>query len=490
MPAARDAGMHEGRAGAGRPRPGQRLWQGFCRLVTAVYYARCEVAGLEHLPARGPVLLCANHPNALADAVVLQAALPRLLHPVARSGLFRNPLLRPFLKLQQAVPVRRRRDPADDPRRNEDAFQMVYELFAAGGAVLIFPEGQSHDDPRLRPLKTGAARMALGARTRGPAPVLLPVGLNFAHRGRFRSRVFVQVGPPVPVPAADEHDEAAVRALTAALARGLEAVTVNVASYDELELLRALERFFALRHGRYRARGMAARQRALQRLAEGHARLRALVDDRRLAALRRRLLQFERLCRHLGVRDHQLTVRYRPAVVARFAARCLAVTLLIFPVAAWGWVTSGLPSWFTRRLSARLARGPDQFDTAAMAAGLVLFALFWSAETALAWTLAGPGPALALAASLPPGAAAATFFRRERERITDSLRAFLLFARRRHLKAELLARRRALERELARLVRLLRRHELEATRDHGLQLGAGLTAEPRWKNGADTGGAG
>ena len=470
MPAAPGAGMQDGPAGMtpGRSRPGQRLWQGFCRLVTAVYYARCEVAGLEHLPARGPVLLCANHPNALADAVVLQAALPRLLHPVARSGLFRNPLLRPFLKLQQAVPVRRRRGPADDPRRNEDAFQKVYELFAAGGAVLIFPEGQSHDDPRLRPLKTGAARMALGARARGLAPVLLPVGLNFAHRGRFRSRVFVQVGPPVPVPAAGGHDEAAVRALTAELARGLEAVTVNAASYDGLGLLRALERFFALRHGRYRARGMAARQRALKRLAEGHARLRALVDDRRLAALRRRLLQFERLCRHLGIRDHELGVEYRPAVVTRFVLRSLAV-LLVLPVAAWGWVTSGVPSWLTRRLSARLARGPDQFDTAAMAAGLVLFALWWGAEITLAWILAGPAPALGLAASLPPSAAAAAFFRRERERITDSVRAFVLFTRRRRLKPELLARRRMLERELARLIRLLRRHELEAGGGHGLQ---------------------
>ena len=114
-------------------------WGMFCRTVVHVFYRRCEAHGLEHVPPRGPVLFCANHPSAIIDAVVLQAALPRNLHPLARSGLFRNPLLWPVLKLIQAVPVYRRQDTAGDAARNEDMFRRCHGLLARGGALLIFP---------------------------------------------------------------------------------------------------------------------------------------------------------------------------------------------------------------------------------------------------------------------------------------------------------------------------------------------------------------
>ncbi|MEO1087692.1 MAG: 1-acyl-sn-glycerol-3-phosphate acyltransferase, partial [Acidobacteriota bacterium] len=86
----------------------QRTWRALCVLLSRSFYSRFEVSGLEHLPTSGPVILCANHVNALADAVVVQAAMPRPIHPVARSGLFRSPIFRPILHFIQAVPIARR----------------------------------------------------------------------------------------------------------------------------------------------------------------------------------------------------------------------------------------------------------------------------------------------------------------------------------------------------------------------------------------------
>lgn len=74
-----------------------RIWRQFCMLVMKTFYRHYEVVGLERLNIDQPVLLCANHANALADAVVLQAIAPRLIHPLARSGLFKNPFLCPSL---------------------------------------------------------------------------------------------------------------------------------------------------------------------------------------------------------------------------------------------------------------------------------------------------------------------------------------------------------------------------------------------------------
>jgi len=110
----------------------QDTWQGFCRTVVAVFYRRVEIDGLANLPETGAVLLCANHANALADAVILQAVIPRLLHPVARSGLFKNWLLKPFMLIMQAVPIYRRQDKGADMKSNLDAFECCYEMFEQG----------------------------------------------------------------------------------------------------------------------------------------------------------------------------------------------------------------------------------------------------------------------------------------------------------------------------------------------------------------------
>lgn len=441
------------------------IWRGFCRLVSLVFYRRVEVAGIEKLDQPGGVLLCANHANALADAVILQAVTGRLLHPLARSGLFANPLLRPVLAMIKAVPVYRRQDApkqagengASHMDGNQDSFARCYEMLGRGEVLLIFPEGQSHSDPSLRPIKTGAARMALGARAaNGEAPRVLPVGLNFVNKGNFRSSVLVQFGEPVSLEAYNDPQlEEDVRGLTAAIHAGLDGVTLNADSEEDLELLHGLERFFALRRGKYRRRSLALKFRAMRRLAEAQALLREHYPQR-VEALKTHLRQFSRLCAHCGVRDYHLTVNYRPTVVTRFLLHCIWALLVLLPLGAWGIVNSYLPFFLTRRLARGLARGGDQYDTAKILLGMVLFPLFWGAQIAFVSYRLGDHWALYYALSLIPGAAAALVLRKQRERIWDNLRVFFIFVRRHKLRRYLEDRRRKLEAELAELSRLAR----------------------------------
>ena len=443
----------------GRPSAGQRGWRLFCRGMVRVFYRRCEVQGLERVPAAGAGLLCANHASALADAVIVQAACPRPVHPLARSGLFANPVLRPLLATIQAVPIYRAQDTGGDTSRNVDSFSRCYELLARGGLLLIFPEGQSHSDPRLRPLKTGAARLALGALERsGRAPAILPVGLTFTAKGRFRSSVLVQVGAPVdPRPLLGEDVEDTVRRVTAEIQAGIAGVTLNVESWEDLEFLQELQRFFAFRRGRRELRrSLAHRFRAMQRLIETHRLLRGLSPERVLE-LASRLRRFHRLCARYGVRDYHLTVRYTPDVVLRYVGRSLGFLLVILPVAALGALQSALPYLATRALVRKLARGRDQYDTANMLIGLGIFGVAWWAQLAWAFLRWGPAATAIWAASLPVAGATALVVGHERERLVDNLRAFFLFIRRRELRAYLLAKRQALETELARLARAAKR---------------------------------
>lgn len=438
-------------------KPLQMIWSSFCRRVVAVFYRRCETDGLELFPASGAVLLCANHANALADAVIIQAVLPRLVHPLARSGLFKNWLLKPVMAIMQAVPVYRRQDNDGDTSANVDSFQRCYDTFKAGEIILIFPEGLSHSDPGLRPIKTGAARMALGAMERNIPVTVLPIGLNFSNKGKFRSNVFIKIGTPVDLlshPANQE--ETTVRAMTSDIQDAIESVTISVDEAEDLDFLKQVERFFAMRHGKYRRRDMALRFRALKKINTAYQHLLETAPEQ-LQKLKRKLHQFDRLCQTCRVNSYHITVRYSPGLVTRFILRSLFILLVVLPVGIWGIINSFIPFLLTRYLARKLTRGTDQYDTAKMALGLFLFLLFWVGQTGWMSFYLNTTMLLLYAFSLPVSAGAAIFALRERQHIWDNLRVFFLFVRRKKLKRYLEARRKELERELARLVRLAKR---------------------------------
>ena len=160
---------------------GPRLIRAFVRALLAIFYRRLDVVGLDHLPARGPLIVAANHQNGLIDPMLLMAALPRPLRPLAKSGLFRHPIIAPFLHLARALPVYRRQDAGSDTSGNALMFRAVGEALGHGGAILIFPEGVSQPEPALMPLRT------------------LPFLWDMVRRGAFRLGRPTQAAPPSAV---------------------------------------------------------------------------------------------------------------------------------------------------------------------------------------------------------------------------------------------------------------------------------------------------
>ena len=188
-----------------------------------------------------PTIVVANHTNALADPVVILAKLPGHPRFLAAGSWWKFAPARYLFRLAGVVPVFRRRD--GGTAANTASFAACHEALAEGATLAVFPEGELHHEPSIAPLKTGAARIALGAAADAGVRdvVLQPVGIVYEDRGRFRSQTAVQVGAPVPVdPWVERYrsdPRAAVRALTEELARGLRAVTVNHESWDDLRLV-------------------------------------------------------------------------------------------------------------------------------------------------------------------------------------------------------------------------------------------------------------
>ncbi|PYQ57876.1 MAG: acyltransferase, partial [Acidobacteria bacterium] len=184
-------------------RGSDRLFRALARLVLKAFFREVEAVGAERIPLHRPLVLVANHVNGLIDPILLMGPLPVIPRFLAKSTLWKNPLVRPFLDLAGAIPVYRRQDEGADPAKNAETFSRSHELLARGGALALFPEGTSHSDPALKPLKTGAARIVLEAERRFPGigTRIIPVGLLFDAKQTFRSRALVQVGEPLdPAP--------------------------------------------------------------------------------------------------------------------------------------------------------------------------------------------------------------------------------------------------------------------------------------------------
>lgn len=113
----------------------------------------------ERMPQAGAFVLAPNHYSEI-DPVVMGAAswkLGRAPRFLAKASLFKNPVLRWFLRMSGQIPVERAGS------RSHAALKAAEELVEKGRMVIVYPEGSLTRDPDLWPMrgKTGAVRIAL-----------------------------------------------------------------------------------------------------------------------------------------------------------------------------------------------------------------------------------------------------------------------------------------------------------------------------------------
>src|ERR1041384_2099655 len=175
------------------------LLSSLLRLAIRIFFRRVEIVGAERVPAQGPVVFVLNHPNGLIDPAVLLCLAPRRVSFLAKAPLFRMPLVGLWCRAFDAIPVHRKQDPGAEMTRNRETFDAARGVLVRGGAIALFPEGTSHSDPKLKPLKTGAARIALGAAAALPQDLpltIVPAGCPAPPRGPG----FFLPPPPAPSP--------------------------------------------------------------------------------------------------------------------------------------------------------------------------------------------------------------------------------------------------------------------------------------------------
>ena len=385
-----------------------RLLRGTAAIALRWYYADVALQGGERVPSSGPLLILANHPNALIDPLLVGTTVERRVLLTAKATLFEHPALGGLLRAVGVVPLRRATDEVRDgvvvpptPERNTFAFQRVTAALREHQAVLVFPEGISHDDPALAPLRSGAARMALQAHHEGVAGIrILPVGLVFEAKERPDSRVLVRVGDAIDLdqwrvdrPAADAHT------LTAALEARLRAVTLNFATAERAARAVRLARVLT-------ALGGAPAPVDAPRSLEEEAALAVRIDAATSAlthappeliatadALVTNVDAIERELRARGVDLADVRVSTRLPDAISFVVRELPLALLAGLTLLLGWVTHWIPLRAARRMALRsLARNParDQPAMRTILFGLAAVVLWYVAQFILLALTANP----------------------------------------------------------------------------------------------------
>ena len=434
---------------------------GLLRIMLGFYFRRVELFHAERVPSNGPVLFASNHPGSVTDAFIIGTSVPRQVHFVATVQLFRFAPLAWLLKQCGIIPINRLKDDPRAMRSVAATFEACFEVLEEGGAVGIFPEGVSYDDSQLKTIKTGAARMALELEHRHGGKLglrIIPVGLTYSAKERYRSEVLVHFGEPIEaakfLEGYDARRKECITQLSGEIERRLQLLIVHLPGLEQARVVEAMKRLYLerLKLGNIivkepltpRAEDLVLSQ-AIANAAEWMER----TFPERFNAFARKLRDYERRRARLKLSDEtNERLSEKRNLLAYGLSRALLVVLGA-PIAVYGWVHRLLPfaliSLVATRFTnpgARKAQKPHVSMLVGVFAFGGCYALYvWLVHRWFGWPFS-----LWYALSLPIAGLISYYYTHEMLRLCDALRTAVIlfrvpFARKRllSLRSELLA---------------------------------------------------
>ena len=418
-----------------------------------IFFRRIETVNAGSVPTGTGVIFVMNHPNGLIDPALVFVALPRRISFLAKSTLFRMPLIGWILRTVGALPLYRRIDAGEDVSQNQKTFEMCRELLRSGGSIALFPEGVSHNSPQLLPLKSGASRIAIGAASTNSAePInvkIVSVGLYYTNKTTFRSEAMLHFGEAFDVQPSELDQNGhpprdRVKALTTQIDAALREVTLNAENEAELHAARIAEEILNSARIEESLETEFDFQKEFIRETSDYKDVEA---DEKLGA---RLREFDAKLEDFSLEPEHLSLAlYRRKSVLREAFHFTWKLILLAPFALIGAILHFPAYQVCKYFSRWYASGSEDIvSTAKVLAGIVFIPLTWLIAAIVVYYFArSPWALLAIPVGFLLGYAA-LYTLEEFEEARGWARAIWLFLTKRERFLRLFVERREIQEEL------------------------------------------
>ena len=216
------------------------------------FFKRIVVTGKKNLINNGPLIIVGNHPNTFMDPLIIASLMKQQIGFLGNAGIFINSIVTAVFKYFHVIPIFRKKDVALGVKPdNKFSFSKCHEYFNNEGSLLIFPEGSSYYELKLREIKTGTARIALSY-----APLksninnlkILPIALDYSDAIQFRSMVSVTICKPILLETYRqtflEDETKGVIALTDTIRKKLEKHIPTTANKEQEQFLLKTHKFY------------------------------------------------------------------------------------------------------------------------------------------------------------------------------------------------------------------------------------------------------
>ncbi|CAN5135871.1 hypothetical protein BH20ACI2_BH20ACI2_28140 [soil metagenome] len=453
----------------------RRIIHAIISIALRLFFRRIETVNVERVPQTGALLFVLNHPNGLVDPALVFVSMPRRVSFLAKSTLYDNPVGAFLLRTFEILPIYRRIDADAKSESNAVTFDNCFELLRRGRCIAIFPEGISHDEPQLQKIKTGAARIALGAVSEPSASVsgftltgelrekglkIVPVGLYYTSKTSFRSEALIRYGEVFDVEAVEldangEPPRDAVVRLTAKIEKSLRDVTLNLETETELDaVLKAEALFSSVFENLIFKQTLTQTVIRLQDLAAKYALLEK-NDPQKMLELNAKVTSYENNLKASGITTESLSVLQHPTwYVFRYLILRVIFLIVFAPLAVLGAIIHS-PAYFFSNLLGRIFKTHDTDvagSSSTIIAALGLMPLTWLVVASIIWYFFGWQIALI---SIPVTILCGYIALRSSETLIDMrvwLKSAWLLFRQRALFLRLLIQRESLQKEIGEIV--------------------------------------
>ena len=366
-----------------------------CKLALKVYFRKIHIEGKYKIPNEGPFLIVANHPSSFLDPISIAINVKPKISFLAKGVMFKNKIVASILRGLNMVPVYRAQDDPKMVNKNTEVFKSCYKKLKDKGVIMIFPEGTSEMERRLRKIKTGAARIALGAEKDNDYNLnlkIVPVGLNYTKSSRFRSEVFVNFGEPINVSdyfdAYKKDEIKTAKSLTEKIETDIRSLMIAVDKEENDELVERIESIYktTLKAKTDEDKEVFKDLKSSQAIVEAVSyfqKTNPATYDKMANKIDRYFLKLKRI--KLSDKSLDKPIKKSAAITEMFKA---SIALILgFPLWLFGIITSYIPYKLPRFVALKLTDSEAFYGALLMSLGTFFFIVFYSLEIFGVWFL-------------------------------------------------------------------------------------------------------